>query len=157
MEQQIDGYCAIPHDTRSWSKGGRAPLCGNPQPLWFYFRFEGEGIAFHIIFRCIKVNSSTFVIFVFSLLFCVGDRVDLGRMKRNFESSLICFLCFLLHFSSKFCLSKMLAFVCFCYRTKSIRNLYGYVNVQYTTKYCLISFMIRDFELKIRNCFKIKT
>lgn len=66
-------------------------------------------------------------------------------MKRNFESSLICSFVFLFcSFSSKFCLSKKLV-SCYTlmFENKTSKDSVRLVKVQYTTKYCLISFIYR--------------
>lgn len=141
VEQHIDGYCVLPHDTQLFRRRGRNCLAIPITALVLLSIWRrGDCVRFFVVVRWT-------LRFVFSSFFfvCCGDRVDLGRMKRNFESSLICFLCFLLHFSSKFCLSKMLVSCLFCLKTKFLRIPYGVVKVQYTTKYCLISFMIRTW------------
>lgn len=83
--QQIDGYYVLPHDTQLYRRWGRDCMGQSLTALGLL------SICVWYCFCFVKVNSS---VFFCNLFVCFVDRVDLGRMKRNFESSLICFLCF---------------------------------------------------------------
>lgn len=110
--------------------------------VFFCIHFErGGDCVGHFFF--VKVSPFLFTFFFLCLFF--NELVELGRMKRNFESSLICSFVFLFcSFSSKFCLSKKLV-SCYTlmFENKTSKDSVRLVKVQYTTKYCLISFIYR--------------